>query len=190
MLSFTKKEITATFLQLLEQKPLSKINVKTLVEASGISRNTFYYHYKDIWDLVDDIYNSQLEKVVSRNPVYGHWQEGWLQSLDYLQNHSMVVTNIFNSVKLETIKDYLYKKAQSLILAFSLETLKDRTVPPDELQFVVNFYSHALVGIFLDWIRGGMKEKPEDFVEMMGRLLNGSIHNILLCDALPPYNNE
>jgi len=179
MASFTKKEIIETFFRLLEQKPLSKISVKNIVEDCGINRNTFYYYYKDIYDLVDDIFNLETEKVTSQNPVHGHWQEGCLQSMHYLVAHSMIIHNVFNSISLETIKAYLFKTAHRLLITFSNNVTEGKYVPEEDKKFIADFYSHAFVGIFLDWIRGGMKQEPEKFIEMMGRMLNGSIYDVL-----------
>lgn len=179
MSSFTKKEIVSTFFQLLEQKPLSKITVKNIVEECGINRNTFYYYYRDIYDLVDDIFNIETEKVTSQNPVHGHWQEGCLQSMHYMVDHSMTIHNVFNSISLETIKAYLFKVAHGLLITFSNKVTEGKYVPEEDKKFIANFYSHAFVGTFLDWIRGGMKQEPEKLIEMMGRLLNGSIYDVL-----------
>ena len=189
MPSFTKKEIIATFFSLLEQKPLSKISVKNIVEACGINRNTFYYYYKDIYDLVDDIFNIETEKVTSQNPVHGHWQEGCLQSMHYLVEHSMIIHNVLNSISPEAIKAYIFKVAHSLLVTFSNKVTEGRFVPEEDKEFIADFYSHAFVGIFYEWIRGGMKQEPEKFIEMMGRLLNGSIYDVLRRSAREAKQN-
>ena len=179
MSSFTKKEIIATFFRLLEQKPLSKISVKNIVEACGINRNTFYYYYKDIYDLVDDIFNIETEKVTSQNPVHGYWQEGCLQSMHYLVAHSMIIHNVLNSISPEAIKAYLFKVAHGLLMTFSNKVTEGKFVPEEDKKFIVDFYSHGFVGIFYEWIRSGMKQEPENFIELMGRMLNGSIYDVL-----------
>ena len=177
--SFTKKEIVSTFLTLLEQKPLSKITVKNIVEACGINRNTFYYYYKDIYDLADDIFRSEAAKVIEQNPVHGHWQDGCIQSMTYLRAHSMLIHNVFNSISLETIKAYLFKTAHRLIITFSDKVTEGKYVPEEDKLFIADFYSHAFVGAFIDWIRDGMKQEPEKFIDLMGRMLNGSIYDVL-----------
>ena len=53
MSGFTKEIIAKTFTELLDEKPMSKITVKDIVERCGVNRNTFYYHFKDIYDLVE-----------------------------------------------------------------------------------------------------------------------------------------
>lgn len=187
MSSFTKKEIRATFLELLEKKPLSKITVKNLVEACGINRNTFYYYYRDIYDLIDDIFNTEADIVLNQNPIHGHWHEGCLQSMRYHVNHPMVVHNVFNSIKLETIEAYLLKYAHNLLRVFCDKVTVDGSVPESDKEFISTFYAHAFVGTFLDWLRGGMKQEPEEIIGMMVRLLNGSIYEVLRSE-IPPNN--
>jgi len=184
MPSFTKREIIVTFLGLLEQKPLSKITVKNIVEACGINRNTFYYYYRNINDLIDDIFNTETEIVTSQNPVHGHWQAGCLQSMRYLVDHSMIIHNVLNSIAHEDIKAYLFKVAHGLLMTFSNKTAIGENVPGVDKVFIANFYSHAFVGIFFEWLRSGMRQKPEDLVDMMGRLLNGSIYDVLRKSSL------
>ena len=53
MSGFTKEIIARTFTELLDEKPMSKITVKDIVEHCGVNRNTFYYHFRDIPDVVE-----------------------------------------------------------------------------------------------------------------------------------------
>lgn len=60
----TKRSITNAFLQLRSHKPLERITVKELSEAAEISKATFYLHYKDIYDL-----SEQLEKEIIQTTI-------------------------------------------------------------------------------------------------------------------------
>ncbi len=53
MAQYTQKAILSTFQQMLEEMPFDKITVSALVRRCEISSNTFYYHYSDIYDLLD-----------------------------------------------------------------------------------------------------------------------------------------
>ena len=64
MSQFTKKAIVETFLELLKEHSLDKITVKDIVEKCGINRNTFYYYYQDIYDLIDDVFDIETKKVL------------------------------------------------------------------------------------------------------------------------------
>ena len=51
MSGFTKEIIAKTFTELLDEKPMSKITVKDIVERCGVNRNTFYYHFNKSFGL-------------------------------------------------------------------------------------------------------------------------------------------
>ena len=55
MANFTKKAIKDTFISLLKEKPFNQITVKDIVDECGVNRNTFYYHYEDINDLLENV---------------------------------------------------------------------------------------------------------------------------------------
>ena len=69
MTTLTKDAIKQSFMKLLNQKSLSKITVKEIVEDCGINRNSFYYHYDDIPSLVEEILNEQVDEIVSLGAV-------------------------------------------------------------------------------------------------------------------------
>ena len=56
MSQVTKRALAASLIKLLSQKPLDKVTVKDIIEDCGVNRQTFYYHFKDIYDLVDWIF--------------------------------------------------------------------------------------------------------------------------------------
>ena len=53
MSQVTKRALAASLIKLLSQKPLDKVTVKDIIEDCGVNRQTFYYHFKDIYDLVE-----------------------------------------------------------------------------------------------------------------------------------------
>jgi AcrR family transcriptional regulator len=64
MPTFTKAAIKATFISLLNKKPLNKITVKEIVEECGINRNSFYYHFDDIPSLLEEILVEEADRFV------------------------------------------------------------------------------------------------------------------------------
>ncbi len=63
MSGFTKEIIAKTFTELLDEKPMSKITVKDIVERCGVNRNTFYYHFRDIPDVVEFILKRKWDEI-------------------------------------------------------------------------------------------------------------------------------
>lgn len=63
--NFTQKAIRASFIKLLNQKPLSQITIKDIVDDCGVNRNTFYYYFQDLPDLVETITKEEAQRVIS-----------------------------------------------------------------------------------------------------------------------------
>ena len=68
MANFTEKAIKATFIKLLNEKPLSQITVKDIVKECGINRNSFYYHFQDITTLIEGIIIEEADRIISEYP--------------------------------------------------------------------------------------------------------------------------
>ncbi len=62
----TRKNITNAFLQLRRKKPLERITVKELSELAEISKATFYLHYKDIYDLSEQLQNQVIQNILDK----------------------------------------------------------------------------------------------------------------------------
>lgn len=65
MSNFTKNAIKASFLKLLNERPLSKITIKDIVTDCGINRNSFYYHYQDIPSLIEEVIKEETDNIIS-----------------------------------------------------------------------------------------------------------------------------
>ena len=69
MANFTKKAIEGSFVKLLEERPLSKITVKDLVADCGINRNTFYYYFEDIPELIENMVEAEAQLIIQAYPT-------------------------------------------------------------------------------------------------------------------------
>ena len=65
MVPSAREAIQAAFLSLLEERPLRDITVKDIVQSCGVNRNSFYYHFKDIPALLQEILAQQAEEIVA-----------------------------------------------------------------------------------------------------------------------------
>ena len=179
MSGFTKEIIAKTFTELLDEKPMSKITVKDIVERCGVNRNTFYYHFKDIYDLVDWILMEDAAKTMEGRQSFDTWTEAFLDILHQIRDNKALVLNVYRSVGREQVEQYLYKLLDPMLKEFADRECRDITVQDDDKQFVVDFYKYALVGVGLEWIRRDMKTDPAVMVERTGRMLQGDLRRAL-----------
>ena len=81
MSQMTKRALVASLKDLLAEKPLDKITVTDLTEHCGVNRMTFYYHFKDIYDLVEWACIESATRALAGQKTYDTWQQGFLLEL-------------------------------------------------------------------------------------------------------------
>ena len=175
----TKRALEASLKKLLLQKPLNKITINDITEDCGVNRMTFYYHFKDIYDLVDWIMVEDAAKALENKPTFDTWMEAFLDILHQVQENKVLVMNVYRSISREQVEQYLYKLLDPMLREFMERGMQEITVQDDDVQFIVDFYKYALVGMALEWIRKDMKEDPVRMTERLNLLIRGDFQRAL-----------
>lgn len=175
----TKRALEASLKKLLLQKPLNKITINDITEDCGVNRMTFYYHFKDIYDLVDWIMVEDAAKALEEKPTFDTWSEAYLDILRQVQKNKVLVMNVYRSMSREQVEQYLYKMLDPMLREFLDRGMQGITVQDADKQFIVDFYKYALVGMTLEWIRRDMKEDPVRMTERLNILLHGDFQRAL-----------
>ena len=165
--------------KLLLEKPLNKITINDITEDCGVNRMTFYYHFKDIYDLVDWILAEDAAKAMEGRRGFGTWSEAYLDVLHQLQDNKTLVLNVYRSVGREQVEQYLYRLLDPILKDFADRECHDITVQDADKQFVVDFYKYALVGMTLEWTRRDMKGDPKKMVERVSTMIHGDFRRAL-----------
>ena len=175
MSDITKRAISASLKNLLKEKKLNKITVQEIADDCGINRQTFYYHFQDIYDLVEWTCIEDTEKVLKENRTYETWQEGFLAVFDLAKKDKVFIDNIYRSVSLEMLEQYLYRLVYPLVKNVVDEKAKGYSVRDEDKKYIADFYKYAFVGVLLEWVRRDMKESPEDVVDRVSKIVGGNI---------------
>ena len=106
MAAFTKLVIMRVFENLLSVKPLEKITVKDITDQCGISRNTFYYHYQDIYQVFKAYIDYSLEEIFKFLQQENEKDQDHIceKAVEYLENRRTIFENILRSVKSEEVR--------------------------------------------------------------------------------------
>ena len=179
MAQFTKKAIMETFMELLEEKPLDKITVKDVVERCDINRGTFYYYYTDIFELAEDIFETELQQITSQHRSYDSWQQAFLEATQLAQQSKRQIFHVLHTRNREKLEQDLYRLADHMMRDFVDLQAQGLSVPEENCAFIARFYSAALVGMTLRWLADGMKGDPEQDINRMGLLFDGNIRAML-----------
>ena len=175
MSQMTKRAMEASLKKLLLQKPLNKITISDIAEECGISRMTFYYHFKDIYDLVEWACVEDAARALEGKKTYDTWQEGFLNIFQVVLDNKPFIMNVYRTVSRERIEQYLNPLIHNLLLGVIEEKSVGSCVSEADKNFIANFYEYALIGVMLDWINGNMKEDPTAIVERASKVLHGNV---------------
>ena len=151
--------------------------IADLTEDCGISRMAFYYHFKDIYDLVEWACVEDGKKALRDKKTYDTWQEGFAQIFEAVLENKPFIMNVYHSVNHEKIESFLYKLTYQLIADVVEEKCSRDHLPETDKQFIADFYKYGFVGIMLDWIDRGMKEDYQKIVDLLAVTLHGNIAN-------------
>ena len=179
MSQITKRALEQSLKSLLQQKPLSKITISDITEDCGISRMTFYYHFKDIYDLVEWACAEDAARALQNKKTYDTWQQGFVQIFHAVRENKVFVTNVYRCVNREQVEKYLVPLTDQLIMGVITERAAGMTVREADQQFIAQVYSYAFVGIMLDWIRDDMRADPEELVNRLAMVIRGDITQAL-----------
>ena len=160
---------------LLLKKPLTKITVGDITDDCGINRMTFYYHFKDIYDLVEWSCLEDAKRALDEKKTYDTWQQGLLQIFKAVQENKPFILNVYRCVHREQVEKYLQPLVDQLLLNVINEEAAGITVRDEDKQFIAQVYSYMFIGLMLDWIKDDMREDPQQIVEKLSKLIKGSV---------------
>lgn len=175
MSQVTKRALEQSLKNLLLKKPLTKITVSDITDDCGINRMTFYYHFKDIYDLVEWSCLEDAKRALDEKKTYDTWQQGLLQIFKAVQENKPFILNVYRCVHREQVEKYLQPLVDQLLLNVINEEAAGITVRDEDKQFIAQVYSYMFIGLMLDWIKDDMREDPQQIVEKFSKLIKGSV---------------
>ena len=175
MSQVTKRALEASLKNLLLKKPLEKITISDITEDCGINRMTFYYHFKDIYDLIEWCCVEDAKKALEGKKTYDTWQQGFLQIFEAVLDNKPFILNVYHSVSREQVEIYLYKLTYDLLIGVVEEKSAGMNVRDEDKKFIADFYKYAFVGLMLDWVKRGMKDDSHGIIDDLSVVMSGNV---------------
>ena len=98
MSQVTKRALEQSLKNLLLKKPLNKITINDIAEDCGINRMTFYYHFQDIYDLVEWVCLEDAKKALEEKKTHDTWQQGLLQIFNEVKSNKPFIMNVYQCI--------------------------------------------------------------------------------------------
>ncbi len=177
MSDVTKKALAHTLKEMASRMPIDRITVSQLCLQCGVNRQTFYYHFCDINDLVEYIFDSEAASVLGNQKTYTTWQNGLQDIFGYVLENQDFVMSTYHSRNREQLTGYLLARTKVLLAAVVREVSSDLKISEEDQDFISDFYKYAFVGLVLDWIGKGMKEEPAELGERIELVIQGAFRD-------------
>lgn len=179
MSQVTKRALEQSLKNLLLKKPLTKITINDIAEDCGINRMTFYYHFKDIYDLVEWCCIEDARKALDEKRTYDTWQQGFIQLFEAVRENKPFIMNVYHCVDREQVEKYVNPLVDDLLMGVIEERSAGMSVREEDMQFIAKVYSYSFVGLMLDWIRDDMRDDPEELVKKFAMEIQGDLTSAL-----------
>lgn len=179
MAKYTQKAIIDSFMELLQKKSLDKITVKDIIEETEINRNTFYYHFQDIYDLLESAFEEEAVEFRSEADPKNNFYEEYIRTVNFLLDHSDAIIHIYNSKSRDVIKTYLESAASFFIGRFVEEAAEGSKLSENGKNYIIYFYTDAIIGITLRWIEGSMMDSKEILIKTVSDSFNATVKQMV-----------
>ena len=180
MSNTTKNALAESLKTVLVKKPLDKVTIADITDNCGVNRMTFYYHFQDIyelaeWSLANETKNALEGKITSQS-----WQEALYDLFDLVIENRQYIDGLLHPSTREHLETYINHLTDAFFLEILNELSEGMSLPEEDEEFIAAFYRHAFVGIIIDWIMSGMKEKPEDVIHKLQLIIEGNLKSAIM----------
>lgn len=159
--NITKRALAAALKELMETVPFPKISIADICEKCEMNRKSFYYHFKDKYDLVNWIYDTEFISFASRKAYVTGWD--FLSDLcNYLYDNKDFYRKALKISGQNSFSDHFEEMLRPVISARLKEILEE-----EALEFQVNFFSDAFLCTIERWLLEKEPMAAKDFLEML-----------------------
>lgn len=167
-----KEQLASALKKRMEHKPLQKITIQELADDCGINRYTFYYHFRDVYDLLRWTFCQEVLPLLEREE--GGWEEGVRQFLHYVRDNATVCRCAINSLGQDALRELLRRETRAGMRRYLLEQRGNCQTSEAYLNFLTGFYVEALTGAVLEWIQQDMALPEETLLRYLSLTLEGN----------------
>jgi probable dihydroxyacetone kinase regulator len=174
MSEHTKEALGMSLKKILETKPVDKITIKDLTNDCGVNRQTFYYHFRDIYDLIEWMYLTRAKEAIGAHKTYDTWQEGMLDMCNHMLESKSFVLKTYHSRVQAYLIPLLINLSYNLMYGVVNEVSKGYKIQEKDKKFIADFYKFGFAGLIYTWVDDGMVQDPHEMVQELERLVKGN----------------
>lgn len=179
MANLTRGAIKAALIKLLNERPLSQVTVKDIVSECGINRNTFYYHYQGVPELIEEIVDDEAEAIIQNHPTLETLEDCLAAVVQAALGKKRAILHIYNSASRDVYEQYLWDVCGHVVQVHLNTVLNGRRLPEDDWTVIHQYYTCIAFGGISRWLASGMKENVLPNLHRITELQHGSLEEMI-----------
>ncbi len=187
MATHTKRAIRDSFIGLLNEKPLSQITVRDIVERCGVNRNTFYYYYQDIPQLLESIVDEEADRMIREHPAAESLEECLNTAIAFALENRRAVLHIYHSVNRGLYEQYQWQVCEHIVTMYVEGVLSGRAVSDEDRKLMIDYLKCMCFGFIMGWLETGMQEGGQAWFHRIFILKRGDLEEMIArCEEIRP----
>ena len=177
----TKEKLSTALKAAMEKKPLSKVTVSELIKACNINRNTFYYHFDDVYALLKWMLEQEAIEVVKKIDLLVNTEEAIRFVLDYVDKNQHIIACAYDSMGHEELKRFFYTDMSDIVKGVIDECERELAVKADPRykEFLTMFYTEAFANSLIHNLKNPGQWEREELIQNLLMICQVSMHEML-----------
>ncbi len=166
----TKRILANAMKELMSTTPFAKISVGDICQACQMNRKSFYYHFRDKYDLVNWVFQGEFLATVQQRGMGGSWS--LVQALcQYFYENRAFYRNALSVQGQNSFQDYFREILDPVMRVYAQDLFAGQG---EDTDFFVNFFSDALIAAILRWLSSRNCMPPERFTYLLRQSVRGA----------------
>lgn len=188
MADFTAKAIRASFLKLLNEKSYGSITVKDIVTDCGINRNSFYYHYRDIPSLLEEIVREDCNRIMQSYPALSSIEDCLQVSIQFTMQNKRAVQHVYRSVDRAIYERYLWELCDYVVSSYLRPIFESHQLNNADADVLLRYYSALCFGQIMRWTAADMNYDIAADFRRLCEIKQGQLEEMLAnCSSVQSY---
>lgn len=174
----TKKLLSHALKELMTKKSLEKISIREITDLASVNRQTFYYHFEDIYDLLKWTLQQEAITLIDGHESAKVWQDGLIQLIYYLEKNREFCLCALKSLGHEHLKRFFYSDIHNIVQRIVYDFGEKYNSNEEYLSFLTHLFTLALGSILTSWLKGEMDYTPEGLIEMIDLFIQDHLRGV------------
>ena len=188
----TAKKMDKALISLLEEKSFEYITVSEICKNAGVNRSTFYLHYENTVELLDEAARFLLDDFMSyfnvdMKNITSKFKESSLEELNFISNEYLQPyltyikdnKSVFSTVLLHSVSFGFYEIFQRLYENIFNPILERYNYPIADRQYAMMFYLNGIIAIVKEWLKDGCEKTIEEVSQIIYGCIFGRENNVI-----------